>query len=86
MLQNKQCLRDSLCTMMSQVMLFANRIMLNILKRELQKFYQRGYIVFLGDLWNAMKKRSTKFRCIGTLCFGALGFGGAVVRALAFHL
>ncbi len=52
--------------MMSQVVLFAYRIMLNISRRESQKFYERGYIVILSYLCNAIK-RSTKFRCIGTL-------------------
>ncbi len=33
----------------------------------LQKYYQRGYIVILNDLCNAIEKRSTKFRCIGSL-------------------
>ncbi len=29
-------------------------------ERELQKFYQRGYIVILGDLCNAIKQCSDK--------------------------
>ena len=47
--------------MMSQVVLFAYRIMLNISRRELQKFrYQGGYIVILSDLCNAIKKTFDK--------------------------
>ncbi len=40
----------------------AYRIMLDILRRrrELQKFYQRVYIVILNDLCNAIKKRFDK--------------------------
>ena len=60
MLRNQQC---QLCIMMSQVVLFAYRIMLNILRRELRKriFYQRGYIVILRDLCNAIKKARQNF-------------------------
>ena len=53
--------------MMPQVVLLAYRMMLNISRRELQKFYLRGYIVILNDVCKAIKKRLTKFRCIGTL-------------------
>ena len=56
MLRNKQCHRNPLCTMMSQVVLFSYGIKLNISRRELQKFYQRGYIVILSDLCNAIRK------------------------------
>ncbi len=47
---------------MHYVVLFAYRIMLDILRRrrELQKFYQRVYIVILNDLCNAIKKRFDK--------------------------
>ena len=55
--QNKQAQRHSLCSVMSHVVLFAYPIKLNIwIRTQLQKFYQRSYIVNLTHLSNAIKK------------------------------
>ena len=44
-------------------LVFAYREKLNISTRELQKFYQRSYIVNLSDLCNAIKKILDKISC-----------------------
>ena len=57
MRQNKQSNRYSLYNMTSVVVLFAYPIKLKSRQgRELQKFYQRSYIIILTDLLNAINK------------------------------
>ncbi len=49
-----------LCTMMSQVVLFAYRMKLNILRMK-EVLYQRGDIVILSDLCDAIKNVRKSF-------------------------
>ncbi len=58
-----------MCTMHGVIScVFAYRMKLNILRRKgVTKILPRGYIVILSNLCNAIKKSSTKFRCIATL-------------------
>ena len=55
--------QKSLCNVMSNVVLFAYPIKLKMSRQgtELQKFYQRSYIVISQDFFNATKKILDKF-------------------------
>ncbi len=49
-------------------MIFAYQTKLNISRTlQLQKFYQRGYVVISSDLYNTTRKRSTQFCWMNTL-------------------